>query len=541
MNIRKLKTVVKDEICVDFLDEIIEELLNRKIRTPEELERRKVELCRKYHLDKIPSNSTILKRLPPDATEAAELLRLKPSRTVSGIAALAIMSSPYNCPHGTCIYCPGGVLNNSAQAYTGKEPAARRAAMNNFDPYAQARARIEQLNAIGHSTSKLELIIMGGTFTARTEEYQEWFIRRAFDAMNNSYSRTIEEAHAINENAANRCVGLTIETRPDQLSERQLDFILRLGATRVEIGVQCIFDEVLKRINRGHDVQSVIDATRRAKERGLKICYHMMPGLPGMTREMELQNFRQLFEREEFRPDMLKIYPTLVIEGTPLYEMHRKGLFREMSTEEAVQLLAEVKRDIPEYVRIQRIQRDIPADMINAGVKKSNLRELIREEMERRGWRCRCIRCREIGHVSSSVSSQAELIERRYSASGGEEVFLSFEADDAIIGYLRLRLSQQDTAYVRELKVFGTVVPVGASPSKEWQHRGFGARLMREAEEIAFSAGYRRMRVISAVGTRDYYRKLGYDRDGTYMARSLNRVVTPPENQLEGLLNDIRA
>lgn len=505
-----------------FFSDIMQQINSGEIATKEQLEERKIELCRKYRLSGLPSNSSILELLNPSpGSEALSLLRLKPSRTASGIAALAIMTSPYNCPHGTCIYCPGGVMNNSAQAYTGKEPAARRAAMNNFDPYEQARARIEQFRAIGHSTSKLELIIMGGTFTARTREYQEWFVRRAFDALNGIKSTDIQQAHSINEKAENRCVGLTIETRPDQLSDEQTDFILSLGATRVELGVQCVFDTVLKRINRGHDVKSVIDATARLKDRGLKICYHMMPGLPGMTREMEIANFRRLFENEEFRPDMLKIYPTLIIEGTPLHEMFRRGQYSEMTTEEAVDLLAEIKRDIPPYVRIQRIQRDIPANLITAGVRKSNIRELIREEMERRGWRCRCIRCREVGHlgIREIKNSDVELRELRYRASGGTEIFLSYETEgDAIVGYLRLRLNGGSTAYVRELKVFGTVVPVG-SHLMHWQHRGYGARLMEAAESIAFGEGYEKLRVISAVGTRDYYSRLGYSRDATYMTK----------------------
>ncbi len=511
---------------MDYFGQLIDEIRNDRIKDAGEFERRKIQLCRKYRLPSIPANSEVLARTPGTLMDKVlPIVRLKPSRTISGIAALAVMTSPYNCPHGTCIYCPGGVANNSAQAYTGKEPAARRAAMNDFDPYRQAKSRIEQFNAIGHSTNKIDLIIMGGTFTSRTKEYQEWFIRRTYDAMNGSDSGTIEEAHALNETAANRCIGMTIETRPDQLSAEQVNRILEMGATRVEMGVQAVFDEVLKRANRAHDVQCVMDSTRMIRDRGLKVGYHMMPGLPGMTEEMERDNFRMLFEDERFRPDMLKIYPTLIIEGTPLYDMHRKGLYQEFTLEKAVKLLAEVKREVPRYVRIQRIQRDIPAPLINAGVKKSNLRELVREEMERRGWRCNCIRCREVGHlgISEHAISSADVVlnELEYGAGGGRERFLSFDMNDAIVGYLRLRLGKGEHAYIRELKVFGRVVPVGEESHAEWQHRGYGSRLVSRAEEIARQEGFGRIRVTSGVGAREYYRKLGYARDLSYMGKKL--------------------
>ncbi len=511
---------------MDYYSELMEDIKSDRITDAQSFERRKIQLCRKYSLESIPPNSDILSRTPPEIFEKVlPIVRLKPSRTISGIASVAIMTSPYTCPHGTCIYCPGGVDNNSAQAYTGKEPAARRAGMNDFDPYRQAKSRIEQLNAIGHSTNKIDLIIMGGTFTARTEEYQEWFIRRAFDAMNGFDSKSIEEAHAANEKGANRCIGMTVETRPDQLSRKQIELSLRLGTTRVEIGVQCIFDEILKRANRAHDVGSTIEATRRVKDSGMKVGYHMMPGLPGMTDKMELENFTRLFSDSDFRPDMLKIYPTLIIEGTPLHEMHRKGLYEEYTLEKAVRLLAEVKRDIPKYVRIQRIQRDIPAPMISAGVKKSNLRELVRDEMERRGWRCNCIRCREVGHLGIAEDEirrgNVDLKYMKYEASLGTEHFISFECDDAIVGYLRLRLPETGPSYIRELKVFGRVVPVGEGHGPDWQHRGYGMRLVEEAESISRDAGYRSIRVTSGVGVREYYRKLGYCNDSFYLGKQL--------------------
>ncbi|OYT59765.1 tRNA uridine(34) 5-carboxymethylaminomethyl modification radical SAM/GNAT enzyme Elp3 [Euryarchaeota archaeon ex4484_178] len=514
---------------MDFYQELAEAFRKGEIKTKEDLERWKSRLAKKYRMLN-PRNSEIMRRLPEDIVEKYHyILVKKPSRTLSGVAIVAIMTSPFPCPHGKCIYCPGGPDKGTAQSYTGHEPAAMRAAQHNFDPYEQTKARIEQLNAIGHPTDKIDLIIMGGTFTARPRRYQEWFVKRAFDAMNETEARNLEEAHLINESAKNRCIGLTVETRPDWFMEREIDFALYLGATRVELGIQTVYDDILEFVKRGHTVRESILSTRLAKDAGFKINYHMMPGLPGSTLERDFEAFKEIFKNPDFRPDMLKIYPTLVVKGTELYEMWKRGEYEPYTLEEMIELLVNVISIVPPWIRIQRIQRDIPAKFIEAGVKRGDLRALVMKEMKNRGIRCPEIRCREVGRKGGE---SFKIRRRDYDASQGKEVFLSFEDDDydSIAAYLRLRLPSEyahrpemlDAAIVREVKVFGKEVPVGEREDKAWQHRGFGRKLMEEAERIATEEwDVARMVVISGVGVRDYYRKLGYERLGPYMAKKL--------------------
>ena len=514
---------------MDFFSEIEELLRNGKIRSKEDLERWKNRLAKKYGV-RMPKNSEILRRISRDVAEKYKgVLVKKPSRTLSGVAIVAIMTSPFPCPHGKCIYCPGGPDKGTAQSYTGHEPAALRAAQYNFDPYGQTKARIEQLNAIGHPTDKIDLIVMGGTFTARPQRYQEWFVKRAFDAMNGVDAKNLEEAQLINERAKNRCIGLTVETRPDWFFEREIDFALKLGATRVELGIQTVYDEILEKVKRGHGIRESILATRLAKDAGFKINYHMMPGLPGSSLEKDFQAFREIFENPNFRPDMLKIYPTLVVKGTELYEMWKRGEYVPYTLEEMIDLLVKVISIVPPWVRIQRIQRDIPAKFIEAGIKKGDLRAIVLREIKRRGIRCPDIRCREVGRKGGE---KFEMMRRDYDASKGKEIFLSFEDENygSIAAFLRLRLPSEhahrteirNAAIVREVKVFGKEVPVGSRDEKGWQHRGFGRELMTEAERIAREEwGVSRVVVISGVGVRDYYRKLGYERLGPYMAKKI--------------------
>ena len=514
-------------LTVDFYSEIADIFRRGEIKSKEDLERWKSRIARKYRMPN-PRNSELLKRLPTDIVKKYHgILVKKPSRTLSGVAIVAIMTSPFPCPHGKCVYCPGGPEKGTAQSYTGHEPAALRAAQYNFDPYEQTSARIGQLNVIGHPTDKIDLIIMGGTFTARPQRYQEWFVKRAFDAMNGVDARNLQEAQLINETAGNRCIGLTVETRPDWFMEKEIDFALHLGATRVELGIQTVYDDILKLVKRGHGVKESILATRLAKDAGFKINYHMMPGLPGSTLEKDFLAFKKIFEDPDFKPDMLKIYPTLVVKGTELYEMWRHGEYKPYTLGEMIDLLARVKSIVPPWIRIQRIQRDIPAKFIEAGIKRGDLRNLVQKEMRKRGLQCRCIRCREVGRVGGE---KFKMIRREYPASQGKEVFLSFEDEnyDSIASYLRLRLpsphahrpEMRDAAIVREVKVFGREVPVGKRDKEAWQHKGMGRELMMEAERIAREEwGVSRVVVISGVGVRNYYRKLGYDRLGPYMAR----------------------
>lgn len=515
-----------------YYDDFVQAVVSGDVTTRDGVLRLKAQLCKRHGLARVPTNHEILAQVPEEFREIVEpLLMNKPVRTISGVAPVAVMTSPYDCPHGRCAYCPGGVTNNSPQSYTGREPAALRATMNEFDPHRQTTSRLEQLRAIGHRTDKVDLIVMGGTFTSRPEEYQEWFVKRCFDAMNGSDSDNLESAHVLNESAPSRCVGLTVETRPDWFNDEQIERSIRFGATKVELGVQILDDEVLDGVKRGHHVSAVVEATRRAKDAGLKVCYHVMPGLPGSTREKDLRSFAQMFDDPRFRPDMLKLYPTLVVRGTELYERWAGGSYTPLSEDEGISLLSEMKSMVPPWVRILRIQRDIPAGLIEAGIRKGHLRELVAERMADEGRKCRCIRCREVGHRSISahdVSGDPSLRTVTYEASGGQEVFLSYELEDAssLVGYARLRFpggSGDRLALVRELHVYGRMVPIDGGPGPHWQHRGYGEQLLVECERLASERGRSKLAVTSGVGVRGYYRDLGYQRQGHYMAKSIDK------------------
>lgn len=509
----------------EYHRELIQRLLDGRIQDKDGLQRAKIELCRKHRLKGVPPNSETLSLLSGKELERAEaILQRKPVRTLSGVAVVAVMTSPAPCPHGRCVFCPGGVDNGSPQSYTGKEPAARRGASYDFDPYEQVKGRIEQLEAIGHHAGKIDLIIMGGTFTSRPPEYQEDFVKRCFDAMNGVASSSLEEAQALNETAPYRCIGMTVETRPDALTEEQCAASMRLGMTRVEMGVQVLDDGILRSVNRGHGLRAIVDATAVAKRAGLKVCYHIMPGLPGSSPERDVDSFRLMFDDPSFRPDMLKIYPTLVVKGTKLHEMWESGEYRPYTTDEAVGVIARMKSIVPPYVRIQRIQRDIPVPLIEAGVDKGHLRELVRERMRLDGAACRCIRCHEVGLMgiddySADDARPGELV---YEASGGKEHFItvSLPERDALIGYARLRTGDGPVASIRELKVFGRIVPLDQE-GEGWQHRGFGRELVSRTEEKAKEQGCSSIRVTSGVGVRRYYASLGYRREGMYMAKRL--------------------
>ena len=520
---------------MEYYDEVIDLIRSGEIRTKDEIHRAKVALCKKYRMDRLPSDVDILEHASADIYHEIEpFLRLKPTRTSSGVAVVAVMTSPHDCPHGKCMYCPGGKEFGTAQSYTGHEPAALRAQSNEFDPFEQTRSRIEQLGTIGHKTDKIDLIVMGGTFTAREREYQAWFVRRCFDAMNGTEASFLEDAHDLNEFAPSRCIGMTLETRPDWCKEEHLDQMLRLGATRVELGVQTTFDRILCDVQRGHTVTDTIEATRLAKDSGLKVCYHMMPGLPGADFESDLSSFHSIFEDQNFKPDMLKIYPTLVVEGTQIYNMWSKDEYKPYSTEQSAKLIAQVKTFIPEWIRIQRIQRDIPVKLIVDGVDKSNLRQIIHEQLLEMGEECKCIRCREVGLRSLKGievnSDSVELKTIEYKASEGTEYFLSFEdSKKTLVGYARLRKPShkahrdevKDCMILRELKVAGEVVPIGKTDTNLWQHKGYGQNLLFECENIAMERGAKKLLILSGVGVRNYYRKLGYERKGPYMAKLL--------------------
>ncbi|HIH69476.1 MAG TPA: tRNA uridine(34) 5-carboxymethylaminomethyl modification radical SAM/GNAT enzyme Elp3 [Methermicoccus shengliensis] len=512
--------------------------------TREDVLRLKREAAVRFKLKRLPKNSEVLEVAGNDRS-VVELLQRKPTRTLSGVAVVAIMTSPHPCPHGVCVPCPGGPHTPyaSPQSYVGKEPAARRAAQWGFDPYMQTSARLHQLSSIGHGVSKVELIVMGGTFTARPAAYQRWFVMRALQAMN-EYPDNVqcqhvcpegaaspeELAHAqrMNEVASVRCVGLTLETRPDWAREEHIDIALELGATKVELGVQSVFDDVLAAIERGHTVQDVARANQLLRDSGLKLGFHIMPALPCSSFERDIEMFRLLFSDERFMPDYLKIYPTLVIRGTRLYELMEQGEYTPMDTKRAVELLATVKPMLPPWVRVSRIQRDIPCQLVDAGVQKSNLRELVHREMKRRGTRCRCIRCREVGR---GEGAEPRLMCESYGACGGTEHFISMEDPkrDVLFGFIRLRYPNEphraelfECALIRELHVYGKMVDIGERPSgTKWQHRGLGELLLRAAERRAAEDGFSSIAVLSGVGAREYYLQRGYERKGPYMVKQI--------------------
>ncbi|MBU3966775.1 MAG: tRNA uridine(34) 5-carboxymethylaminomethyl modification radical SAM/GNAT enzyme Elp3 [Euryarchaeota archaeon] len=525
--------------------ELIEQILRKEITSEQELNAAKKAASVRYKLSSILSNSRILAAAKDEEKPAVlELLQLKPIRTLSGVAVVAAMTSPAPCPHGLCLPCPGGPSSkfNSPQSYMGAEPAARRAFENNFDPYKQVESRLRQLSEIGHPIEKAELIVMGGTYTSRALCYQEWFVKRAIEAMND-YSGTqwrktegyisLEDVQTANESARIRNVGITIETRPDWTEIEHIDTILGLGATKVEIGVQSTYDFILAGIQRGHTVKQSVEANTRLRDSGLKVGFHMMPGLPGCTNESDLRMFRTLFEDECFKPDYLKIYPTLVTEGTRLHGMWELGNYEPLEVEEAVEMLAKVKSILPKWVRLQRIQRDIPAYQVLAGIKKSDIRDLAKRRLLQMGGKCRCIRCREVGHrkISRNESLNIELTTEKYEACGGLEHFISFEdaQKDVLIGFIRLRFPKSphrqelaDAALVRELHVYGSMVAPGENANAaQWQHRGYGEELLSQAEETARCAGYGKVAVISGIGVRDYYRKFGYNKEGPYMTKMI--------------------
>ncbi|MFB6140026.1 MAG: tRNA uridine(34) 5-carboxymethylaminomethyl modification radical SAM/GNAT enzyme Elp3 [Halosimplex sp.] len=543
------------EAFLQACQELVDRILAGEIEK-DGVERAKKEVCGKYSSPKVPRNSDLIDFGPEDRREELEeVLQRKPVRTASGVSPVAIMTSPRRCPHGKCLYCPGGPDSefSSAQSYTGHEPAAARGVQNDYDPYGQVRLRLEQLRQIGHPVDKVELILMGGTMTARSHDYQEWFVKRALEAMN-EYDPTgeprpaedesfaqdpdeygfsyVEDVIAENETADVRNVATTFETKPDWCDPEQIDRMLDLGATKVEVGVQTTFERVNREMHRGHGTQDAIDANRRLRDSGFKVGFHMMPGQPGMSKEMCLEDFRRIFENADWRPDFLKIYPTLVVEGTVTYDWWRNDEFEPLDNDEAAELVAEIKSMIPEYTRLQRVQRDIPADFIEGGVWKSNLRQLARQRMAEHGWSCDCIRCREVGHNDADPDPDALSVETTtYEAAGGTEHFLSVEdrEQDLLVGFCRLRFPGDptrreltDAALVRELHVYGSEVGVGEAGEDAHQHQGWGRRLLGEAEALAADAGYEKLAVLSGVGVRQYYReKLGYHQDGPYVSTRL--------------------
>lgn len=414
-----------------------------------------------------------------------------------------------------------------------------RGLQSSFDPIQQVKSRVQQLRAIGHVVDKVELIIMGGTFPSTPTEYQETFIKGCLDAITEQESSSLDQAKANAETSRVHNVGITVETRPDWGRREHVDRMLRMGVTRVELGVQNIYDDIYRLVNRGHRVQDVVEATCTLKDAGLKVVYHLMPGLPGSDFQRDLDAFKRIFADANFKPDMIKIYPCLVLKGTKAYEWWQSGEYVPYTNEEAARLILEMKRLVPPWARIMRVQRDIPAYLIEAGVNRGNLRELVQQKLHEQKIRCRCIRCREVGHrllrdKARPDPSKTQILTSKEEASEGEDIFISAEdtANDILIGYLRLRIPSQKAhrpeiteklcAIVRELHVYGPLVPVGKQIAKAWQHRGYGELLLAEAERLSSEEyNLEKIAVTSALGTKQYYRRHGYNYDGPYMSKIL--------------------
>ncbi|MDR2829982.1 MAG: tRNA uridine(34) 5-carboxymethylaminomethyl modification radical SAM/GNAT enzyme Elp3 [Methanobrevibacter sp.] len=531
---------------------LIENILNGKIKTRKDLEKAKRRICNKFKLEKFMTNSQILEYAEEnEKKEIYNTLQKKPTRTMSGVAIVAVMCHPHQCPHGRCLYCPESDV--APPSYTGEEPAALRARMFDFDPYMQTYQRLKQLDKIGHPIDKVELIIMGGTFPSRDLCYQEWFISNCLKGMNNYKtfkSRKLkpklyppnnyillEDSQKINENSSIRCVGMTFETRPDYCKTEDVNRMLRMGVTRVELGVQTTYDFIYKKIKRGHTVADVVDSTRILKDSGIKVGMHLMPGLLSNP-EMDMRIFKRIFNDDNFKPDMLKIYPSLVTKGSELYKMWMDGKYQPYSSEEAVELIVKIKKILPKWVRTMRIQRDIPSKLIEAGVKKSNLGELVYNRLKEENIKCKCIRCREIGHNKENMGDLTiddfKIFKESYNASNGCEIFLSYEDKDEkfLVGFLRLRLPSKNvhrpeiddkTAIVRELHVYGNMMKIGDKNIDVGQHRGYGESLLSKAEEIAISSGKEKLAITSGIGARNYYKKFGYNLEGPYMTKLLQQ------------------
>ncbi len=518
---------------------LLRELASRIARdTRTDVQTLKRRAAREFGLSAVPRNSDILAAATPEDYPAARgRLLVKPTRTLSGVAPVAVMTSPAPCPHGRCLPCPGGPDHpfGSPQSYTGEEPAARRAREHDYDPYGQVAARLGHYVLLGHHVDKAELIVMGGTITARTPEYQAWFVGRCLAAMNDRGTGAVMDGAdpameaARNETASVRCIAMTFETRPDCCTRTEIDRMLDLGVTKVELGAQHLSDEVLAFIRRGHTVAETVRANTELRDAGLKVGFHMMPNLPGSPLELDRAVYRQLFDDPRFRPDFLKLYPTLVTPGAELEALYRRGEYEPFDEETLVDLLAEVKAGLPEYVRLQRVQRDIPAKLIVAGSVHGNFRQLAAERLRANGGRCRCIRCREIGRCDH-VDAPPVVSTLAYDCCGGEERFIQATTGDALIGFLRLRLpgapwrpELEGAALVRELHVYGAQVRLGAGAGGgEWQHRSFGRELLAEAGRQAAEAGYGTVAIMSGVGVRPYYRRQGYIRDGPYMLQRVS-------------------
>ncbi len=471
-----------------------------------------------------------------------ERIRMKPMRTLSGVTTVTVLTKPYPCP-GKCIFCPTDV--RMPKSYLPDEPGAMRGLEHDFDPYAQVRSRIEQLHSVGHPTDKIELLILGGTWSSYRRDYQEWFIKRCFDAMNSPLALSgapaetkrgdgenisLDDVHTFNETAHHRNVGLVIETRPDEITPSELGWLRRLGVTKVQMGAQSLDDHILEINKRGHDVECTRRATALLRAAGFKIVLHWMPNLLGATPTSDRADFARLWN--DFCPDEIKIYPNQLLANAELYEYWQRGEFKPYTTQELIDLIVDIKPTIPRYCRVNRVIRDIPSTNVVEGNRRTSLRQDIHDEMQRRGMRCECVRCREVRGKPVHLEL-LKLDDMVYQAGAAEEHFISYVTpDDKLAGFIRLSLPGKDSpqtgmsdltgaALIREVHVYGQSLPVGAEKAGAAQHAGLGTRLLEKAEALAKANRFERMAVIAAVGTRGYYLERGFERGELYLTKSL--------------------
>ena len=452
----------------------------------------------------------------------------KPSKTLAGVTPIAVMCKPKKCNHGTCLYCPS---LNVPQSYTPKSPPVLRAERLKYDSYEQVKSRLNAFEVMHHPTSKIELIIMGGNFLDYPLNYQYEFVKKCYDALNNIKSKTLEEAKKRNEKAKHRCVALCIETRTDTcLKKGVIERILEFGCTRVELGVQCLDDKIYKFVKRGHGVKEVVKATKLLKNNGFKIGYHMMLGLPLSNPKKDFEMFKKLFKNSDFKPDQLKIYPCQVICGAGLVDLYKKGKYTPYSKEEVQKLIIKIMKMIPNYCRVMRIMREIPPEFLVAGITKIDLRKDIDEQLKNK---IQEIRSREIGFalrdkkLKEKISNNIKLKITEYKASEGQEYFLEFiNKDNILFGLCRLRIVNENSklnAFIRELHVYGQALSIGEKARDFGQHKGLGKQLLKKAEEIAKENNIDKLKIISGIGVREYYRKFGYklDGQGVYMEKKI--------------------
>ena len=454
-------------------------------------------------------------------------IRLKPMRTLSGVTTVTVLTKPYPCP-GQCIFCPD--YEEMPVSYLPDEPGAMRALFHQYDPYTQVASRMESLYEIGHPTDKIELLVLGGSWSVYQPEYQSWFIKRCFEAMNGVESESLSQAQEINEGAQHKNVGLVLETRPDLITPEELSRMRELGVTKVQVGIQSLDNQILDLNQRGHTIEEARRGISMLRAGGFKIVVHWMPNLLGATLESDRKDFDRLWE--DVAPDELKIYPTQLLKNTQLFKIWEKGEYQPYSTEELIQLISDLKPTIPRYCRVNRIVRDIPSQNVVEGNKRTSLRQDIQDELIRRGESCQCIRCREVRGQDININSLV-LDDLIYSSNGCEEHFLSYNTpDDHLAGFLRLSLPGKDAAYtglkdlnqaaiIREVHIFGQSIPVGRDLDGAAQHAGLGTTLLQEGERIAIERGYKKIAVIAAVGTRPYYLNRGYTRGELYLVKDL--------------------